>query len=181
MQTSLCSQLLKSILDDKGNNVDGSTHLSQDSSWYVTAAVFANGDVVAKSNSYQIVFSEETSVAYSWGLSGSTAAFEVPFYVLNKNTSEKVAFEVKDNNVNNPIDTPPEVPPVASFQIEFDNFPNTVALPKVSKSNFTDTSNTKNHWGYSYLNGVFWQTLVKVGMAIPVAAFIESFNHQTEQ
>jgi hypothetical protein len=90
-------------------------------------------------------------------------------------------FSCKDNDLNSPIDTPPEVPPAASFKMEFDNFPNTVALPKVSESNFTDTSNTKNHWGYSYLNGVFWQTLVKVGMAIPVAAFIESFNHEAEQ
>ena len=91
---------LKSILDGDGNNVEGSSHLSLDSSWYVSATAFANGDLEAKSISYQIVFSEETSIAYSWGLTGSTAAFEVPFYILNKNTSEKLAFEVKDNNNN---------------------------------------------------------------------------------
>lgn len=95
---------LKSILDGDGNNIDGSTHLSQDSSWYVTANPFASGDIEAKSNSYQIVFSEETSVAYSWGLSGSVAAFEVPFYILNKNTSQKIAFEVNDINANNSWD-----------------------------------------------------------------------------
>lgn len=90
-------------------------------------------------------------------------------------------FSCKDDNINNPTETPPEIPPVASFKMEFDNFPSTIVLPKGDGSNFIDTSNTKNHWGYSYLNGVFWQTLVKVGMAIPVAAFVESFKHEAEQ
>ena len=91
---------LKSIEDGNGNSVNGINNLSQDSSWYVSASPFQNADFESKTNSYAIVFTEENSIAYSWGLSGSTAKFNVPFYVLNKNTDQKVCFEIRDLNNN---------------------------------------------------------------------------------
>ena len=89
---------LKSITDAEGKNIEGVNNLSSDGSWYVTAALFANGDLTAKSTSYEIIFSEEGAVAYSWGLNGSTASYNVPFYVINAKTEEKVCFELNDLN-----------------------------------------------------------------------------------
>lgn len=87
----------------------------------------------------------------------------------------------KDENVNNPTNSAPEVPPVATMQMDFENFPNSVVLPKTDENLFVDTNGTKNNWGFAYLSGVFWHTFVKVGMAIPVTAFAESFNHEAIQ
>ena len=89
---------LKSITDSEGNVVQGVGNISQDGSWYVTAALFQNADLEAKAMSYQIIFSEEGSIAYSWGISGSVAQYNVPFHVVNSNTGEKVCFELKDLN-----------------------------------------------------------------------------------
>jgi hypothetical protein len=37
---------------------------------------------------------------------------------------------------------------------------------------------TYNHWGYSYGTVVAWNTLITVGLAVPVATFVEAFNHE---
>ncbi len=89
---------LKSILDNENKSVDGINNISSDSSWYVSASVFPNGDEDSRKTSYTIVFTDESTIAYSWGLSGSVAAYNVPFYVLNSNASQKVCFEIRDLN-----------------------------------------------------------------------------------
>ncbi|MBU1101806.1 MAG: hypothetical protein KKA84_15520 [Bacteroidetes bacterium] len=89
---------LKSITDTEGSNVEGVNNISTDGSWYVTAGIFQNGDLTARSTSYSIIFSEEGGIAYSWGLSGSVASYNVPFYIINQKTEEKVCFELKDLN-----------------------------------------------------------------------------------
>ena len=81
----------------------------------------------------------------------------------------------KDNNVSDPLDGQPEIPPITSFQMDFSSFPASKALAKISNPQ------TNENWGWAIINGVAWQTLVSVGMAIPVAAFVESFNHDPER
>lgn len=66
----------------------------------------------------------------------------------------------------------PEIPPQSSFVMDFSDF-----------SNPDDTVGTRDiatyrNWGYSYANVVVWQTLLTVGLAVPVASFVESFNHE---
>ena len=89
---------LKSITDQNGANVEGINNLSSDASWYVSATLFQNADAESKSTSFSIVFSDQTNIAYTWGLSGSVAQYNVPFYVINKSTNQKVCFEVRDLN-----------------------------------------------------------------------------------
>lgn len=68
--------------------------------------------------------------------------------------------------------TAPAIPPASSFVMDFTDF-----------SNPADTTGSRatgsyHNWGYSYINVVTWNAVLTVGLAIPVAAFNESFNHQ---
>nr|NQU91990.1 hypothetical protein [Bacteroidota bacterium] len=66
----------------------------------------------------------------------------------------------------------PELPPEASFVMDFSDF-----------SNPDDTLTLKGtdsyrNWGHAYFNVAVWSTIIKVGLAVPVAAFVESFHHE---
>jgi len=87
-----------------------------------------------------------------------------------------IIFSCKDNDSNNLIGEAPEIPPVSSFNMDFDAFPSSSALPKI-----TSDSLSKSNWYWASINGIVWQTLVTTGMAIPVAAFTEAFNHDPQQ
>jgi hypothetical protein len=66
----------------------------------------------------------------------------------------------------------PNLPPQSSFVMDFSDFSNpgdTLGAREV---------NTYQNWGYSYANVVVWQTILTVGLAVPVASFVESFNHE---
>lgn len=63
----------------------------------------------------------------------------------------------------------PELPPEASFLMEFEDFKDGKNAQRVADS----TSN----FGYAATNVLFWNVAVYVQSAVPVAAFKESFNH----
>ena len=66
----------------------------------------------------------------------------------------------------------PDLPPQSSFVMDFSDFSNpddTLVAREV---------NTYQNWGYSYANVVIWQAFITVGLAVPVASFLESFNHE---
>lgn len=76
-----------------------------------------------------------------------------------------------NKNEDNP-DPAPQLPPEASFLMDFSDFSNpddTLALK--------GTSSYQN-WGHAYFNVAIWSTIIKVGLAVPVAAFFESFHHE---
>lgn len=66
----------------------------------------------------------------------------------------------------------PNLPPQSSFVMDFSDFsnPNDTLVPREIA--------TYNNWGYSYGNVVVWQALLTVGLSVPVASFVESFNHE---
>jgi hypothetical protein len=61
----------------------------------------------------------------------------------------------------------PELPPVSSFAMEFDGFPQNKSAILTSKN-----------WTYSVLNTSFFSTIVYANMFIPTIAFNESFTHE---
>jgi len=66
----------------------------------------------------------------------------------------------------------PQIPPESTFVMDFSAFSNpddTLANREMA---------TYHNWGYSYANVVIWSTIIKVGLAVPVASFLESFNHE---
>lgn len=82
----------------------------------------------------------------------------------------------KDDEISDPSEVAPEMPPISSMQIDFNSFPGS----SLSKINDINNIQTLENWGWASLNGVVWQTLVTAGMIVPVAAFVESFNHEAE-
>jgi hypothetical protein len=83
------------------------------------------------------------------------------------------------NNAAPPTDTPPDVPPQSTMIIDFSDFTSggnggestarvQQALPG---ANFT----------FAAINLAIWNTVVTVTLAVPVVAFVESFDHEPEQ
>lgn len=67
----------------------------------------------------------------------------------------------------------PALPPKSGFVMNFDDFSN----PGDTLKSTRDAA-TYNNWGYSYLNVVWWNAFLTVGLAVPVASFAEAFNHE---
>jgi len=66
----------------------------------------------------------------------------------------------------------PALPPQSSFVMDFGDFSNpddTLGSREIG---------TYQNWGFAYTNVVVWNTFLTVGLAVPVASFIESFNHE---
>jgi hypothetical protein len=66
----------------------------------------------------------------------------------------------------------PDLPPQSSFLMDFSDFSNpddTLAARDIT---------TYQNWGYSYANVAVWNAIITIGLAVPVASFLESFNHE---
>lgn len=64
-------------------------------------------------------------------------------------------------------DPAPTLPPVMSMVMDYSDF----------QSN-KDANLTAFNWGYSALNVAFWNAILTVNLAIPVAAFVNCFNYE---
>jgi hypothetical protein len=97
-------------------------------------------------------------------------------------------------------EVPPEIPPISTFVMDFDDFnaegaayflPDSremVALPGslISGGGSLYPSGEyaigqRANWGFAALNVGIWSVIIVVGLVIPVAAFVESFHHSPEQ
>lgn len=74
-------------------------------------------------------------------------------------------------DVNGPDGEAPTIPPKESFVMDFSNFQSSGSMSK------TNQILSKQNWGWAALNVGIWNTMITVGLAVPVAAFVESFNH----
>jgi len=66
----------------------------------------------------------------------------------------------------------PTIPPVETFDIPFEDFENSGTGGLVS----FQTGNQSN-WNYAALAVGIWSTIIRVGLAVPVAAFQASFHN----
>lgn len=66
----------------------------------------------------------------------------------------------------------PQLPPESSFVMNFNNFSS--ADDTLAQRNLTSYRN----WGHAYGTVAVWNTIITVGLAVPVASFLESFNHE---
>jgi hypothetical protein len=81
-----------------------------------------------------------------------------------------------------PKEEPPAIPPASSFIMDFSDFagPDTTdQMPKSGVQN--EYILTYQNWGWAYTNVVVWSTVLTVTLAVPVAAFLESFKHEPSQ
>lgn len=75
----------------------------------------------------------------------------------------------KDESTN-PADAP-ELPPVSTLVMDFSDFQHAgAAMAPVFPS-------TRENWGWAALNVAVWNTILTVTLAVPVASFVEAFNH----
>ncbi len=69
--------------------------------------------------------------------------------------------------------TAPEVPPQSAFIMDFGSFSDAGDTLKS-----TGVADSYSNWGFSYLNVAVWNTVITVGLAVPVASYVEAFNHE---
>lgn len=78
-----------------------------------------------------------------------------------------IFFSCSEDPTEPNINQPPTMPPLATMAMDFDDFTPTSLAKAEGKGN----------WLWAAGNVAFWNTALTVTMAIPVAAFAESFNH----
>jgi hypothetical protein len=69
----------------------------------------------------------------------------------------------------------PDLPPVESFQMDFSDF---TVFPDTTDN--LKSLNTYKHFTYSYVTVGVWNLVTTVALAVPVAVYLESFNHTPE-
>lgn len=84
-----------------------------------------------------------------------------------------------------PGDQAPAIPPTNTMIMEFDQFPSDTTASAGSSTTLSLQSSAVQPQAVTYdafinatANVAVWSTLLKIGLAIPVAAFKESFRHQ---
>lgn len=74
----------------------------------------------------------------------------------------------------------PEIPPASTFVIDFSDFEGDADGSKTIGLDPTAAQLGFDNWGFSALNVGVWNAILTVGLAVPVAAFYESFNHEPD-
>lgn len=80
-----------------------------------------------------------------------------------------------------PNDAPPEIPPAATFQMNFDDFQQNGAGKRLAENSGAQEIMSKQNWGWAAANVLVWNVVLTVNLVVPVAAFLESFNHSPVQ
>jgi hypothetical protein len=82
-------------------------------------------------------------------------------------------------NNTEPEQAPPTLPPASNFVMDFSDFisPDTSGLVLYKKSDRSDFLSNQN-WKWAATNVYVWNTLLTVGLAVPVASFGEAFRHE---
>ncbi|MCB0271225.1 MAG: hypothetical protein KDH95_23910 [Calditrichaeota bacterium] len=77
-----------------------------------------------------------------------------------------------------PQEEAPEIPPLSTFLMDFNSFDTTSALPKI---NGITLQQQDANWRWAGFKVGVWNLVITVNLAIPVAAFVESFQHEPVQ
>jgi hypothetical protein len=77
------------------------------------------------------------------------------------------------DKVTEPEAEPPMIPPLSSFLMDFTDF---ISEGSAAKTQHDQAVLTKNNWGWAALNVAVWNSLITLGLAVPVAAYANSFN-----
>lgn len=84
-------------------------------------------------------------------------------------------------NSSGPDTDPPVLPPQAALLIDFSNFSAGGTMPSIPNTFAGETQLlSKNNWGWAATNVLVWSAIVKITLAVPVAAFSASFQNDPE-
>jgi len=84
-----------------------------------------------------------------------------------------------DETVNPLAAIPPDLPPQSTFVMDFDEFNQFVLYSP--QAGDVGGPMTKQNWGQSVVRIAFWNLALTVTLAVPVAAFVEAFEHDPVQ
>ncbi len=76
-------------------------------------------------------------------------------------------------------DSPPEIPPLSTLKIDFEVFPTQASKLIDGQAQLIDDV-LRSDWIFSASVVAIWNTLLAATLTVPVAAYVESFNHQPE-
>lgn len=79
----------------------------------------------------------------------------------------------EDDKATNPQNQAPVIPPQSSMIINFEEFPDTGSIEKIEIQKLSI-----RNWSWAAGNVAYWNSLLTLTLAVPVAAFKEAFNHQ---
>jgi len=102
-------------------------------------------------------------------------------------------FACSEDNPTKPKESP-EIPPLSTFLMDFGDFttmgevlvnPEQIVLPIPSDIPSGEDSYritlSQDNWGWAAFHVGVWNIVITVGLAVPVASFVESFSHEPEQ
>jgi len=89
-------------------------------------------------------------------------------------------FACSEDDPTGPESEAPQIPPLTSFLMDFSDFP---AEGKRSTEQHSAgmRSLTQDNYNWAAVHVGVWNLLITVGMAVPVASFVESFAHRPVQ
>ena len=91
-----------------------------------------------------------------------------------------IFFSCSNEEPITPAEQSPDIPPQSTFIMDFSEFPDTTSPVLFGKIHSPDTLQRTNwRWAASHIS--FWNTILTITLAVPVAAFAEAFNHQPVQ
>lgn len=76
-----------------------------------------------------------------------------------------------------PKEEPPEIPPASSFLMDFSDFTPETAAGMPGQDSRAPAF-TANNWQWAAGNVLVWNTIITIGLAVPVAAFAEALHHE---
>jgi len=79
----------------------------------------------------------------------------------------------EDDKSTNPQNQTPLIPPQSSLIINFVEFPDTATVGGADSPTLS-----RRNWAWAASNVHYWNSILTVTLAIPIAAFAEAFNHQ---
>ena len=77
----------------------------------------------------------------------------------------------------------PTIPPIETFLIPFETLTAnaTSTFASLGEQEVLLLASNRSNWNYAAFTVGFWYTVIAVGLAVPVAAFRESFRHSPVQ
>ncbi len=84
-----------------------------------------------------------------------------------------IAFLMINGCKTDDVKPEPQIPPKSSFIMDYEYFLNPTDTVIGKKS-----TESHQYWGRAFAHVTIWNTLIKVGLVVPVTAFLESFNHE---
>jgi len=84
--------------------------------------------------------------------------------------------ETTEEELPESIDEAPIIPPESTFAMSFDDF-NDMDTSKNKSLSIVNEIPTYQNWWRSTVEVFFWNAAVTITMVLPVASFVESFNH----